>query len=441
MNKRLFATLLGLLLVVTLTACAGWEANGSNVSLEASGTIAVREANVAAELSGKVTQVWVEEGDTVAAGDALFDLDAAVLRAQYDQALAAVEAARTTVEAARAQAEHARLQVELARQGARLQEQAGRAAAWTAPRPAEFALPAWYFQQTETISATAFEIREARDALEIERANLEAVRKAASNADLVAAETRLAEAQAGFLVAQQTLTQSRGVAEVETVAQEQFDAAQTALDAAQTAYNRMLSSAAARDVLEVRARAAVAQARYDNARDRMDLLQTGEQSLQVQAARAGLHLAETNVAQAEANLAQAEAALAVLEVTLAKTTVYAPIAGAVLARHLEVGELVAAGSTVLVIGQLDEVKVTVYVGETSYGQVDLGRPARVTVDSFPGEEFTGTVVRIADQAEFTPRNVQTQEGRRSTVYAVDIRVPNPNRKLKPGMPADVSIER
>jgi ABC-type sulfate/molybdate transport systems ATPase subunit len=113
----------------------------------------------------------------------------------------------------------------------------------------------------------------------------------------------------------------------------------------------------------------------------------------------------------------------------------------ILARHLEVGEMVAAGSTVLVIGQLDEVEVTVYIGETAYGQVELGQPARVAVDSFPGTEFAGTVIRIADQAEFTPRNVQTQEGRRSTVYAVDIRVPNPDRKLKPGMPADVSIEK
>ncbi|MBN1137358.1 MAG: efflux RND transporter periplasmic adaptor subunit [Anaerolineae bacterium] len=441
MNKKLFATLLGLLLVVTLSACAGVGENGNNASFEASGTIAAREANVAAELSGRVMETWVDEGAAVAAGDALFALEDTVLQAQRDQSLAAVEAARTTVEAARAQATYARLQVELALQGARLQEQAGRAATWTVPTRAEFAQPAWYFRRAETISASVVELAEAHDALQIELANLTAVLEAASNADLIAAETRLAEAQAAFLVAQQTLTQSRGITDVETVAQEQFDAAKTAVDAAQTNYDRILSSAAASDVWEARARAAVAQARYDNARDRLDMLQTGEQSLQVEVARASLHLAETNVTQAEANLAQAEAALAVLDATLAKTTVYAPIDGVVLARHLEVGEIVAAGSTVLVIGQLDEVKVTVYIGETSYGQVNLGQAARVTVDSFPREEFAGTVTHIADQAEFTPRNVQTQDSRRSTVYAVDIRVPNPDHKLKPGMPADVSIDR
>ena len=62
------------------------------------------------------------------------------------------------------------------------------------------------------------------------------------------------------------------------------------------------------------------------------------------------------------------------------------------------------------------------------------------VDSYPGVAFTGTVVHIADQAEFTPRNVQTAEGRSTTVYAIKLDVPNPEGKLKPGMPADVSFE-
>jgi HlyD family secretion protein len=63
----------------------------------------------------------------------------------------------------------------------------------------------------------------------------------------------------------------------------------------------------------------------------------------------------------------------------------------------------------------------------------------ITADSFPGESFDGQVIRIADEAEFTPRNVQTVEGRFTTVYAVEILAPNPDHKLKPGMPADVMI--
>ena len=65
----------------------------------------------------------------------------------------------------------------------------------------------------------------------------------------------------------------------------------------------------------------------------------------------------------------------------------------------------------------------------------------MTVDSYPGVTFPATVVTIADQAEFTPRNVQTAEGRRTTVYAIKLDVSNPDGQLKPGMPADVSFEQ
>jgi multidrug resistance efflux pump len=93
----------------------------------------------------------------------------------------------------------------------------------------------------------------------------------------------------------------------------------------------------------------------------------------------------------------------------------------------------------LTIGQLQEVNLTVYIPETEYGKVKLGDQVSITVDSFPGETFIGNVVYISDQAEFTPRNVQTIEGRKTTVYAVKLSVPNPDLELKPGMPADVTF--
>jgi hypothetical protein len=83
--------------------------------------------------------------------------------------------------------------------------------------------------------------------------------------------------------------------------------------------------------------------------------------------------------------------------------------------------------------------LTVYLPEDSYGKVKLGQAAQVAVDSYAGVTFSASVVRIADQAEFTPRNVQTVEGRRTTVYAIKLDVPNPDGKLKPGMPADVTF--
>jgi len=98
-----------------------------------------------------------------------------------------------------------------------------------------------------------------------------------------------------------------------------------------------------------------------------------------------------------------------------------------------------AGGTVLTIGQLAEVNLIVYIPETEYGKVKIGDEVSISVDSFPGKTYKGTVTYISDQAEFTPRNVQTVEGRRTTVYAVKITVPNADLELKPGMPADVAF--
>ena len=113
--------------------------------------------------------------------------------------------------------------------------------------------------------------------------------------------------------------------------------------------------------------------------------------------------------------------------------------GVVLVRSVEVGEVIQAGLPVLTIGKLDTLKVTVYIPENQYGQIRLGQQANLSVDSFPNETFAAKVTRISDKAEFTPQNVQTQEGRQTTVYAVELSVNNPDGKLKPGMPVDVTF--
>jgi multidrug resistance efflux pump len=158
--------------------------------------------------------------------------------------------------------------------------------------------------------------------------------------------------------------------------------------------------------------------------------------MQVKSAEAAMNQAQAAVGQANAALEQAKAASAVLEVQLAKTVLSAPISGTILTRNVEPGEMASPGGTLLVIGELATVNLTVYIPEDRYGEVMLGQQVSISVDSFPGETFTGAVTHIADQAEFTPRNVQSVDGRLTTVYAVEIEVPNPDLKLKPGMPAD-----
>ena len=502
-DRRLVLFLLALLAVL-LSACGGIAEAGDD-DLTASGTIAADDVKIASQTGGQVLEVVVEEGDQVQVGDVLLRIDDALLHAQVAQASAGVTAAAAAVETAQAQLGGAQTQYALALQGARLQARQAQAQGMdqmdqTLARPDAFDLPAWYFEKEEEIAAAREALQAAQAALDGELAALREVLEEAGHDEFIAAEARLAQAQAAFQAAQGTfdqfaalgdhLTQARaqfeaaqdaletartayesGAGEVtqaqlaeaqtgveqaqaalaaaeaaaadsewlETAAREALESAREELDAAQAVYDDLLSTATAQDVLQARARVAVTRARLQNAQDALDLLLTGEESLQVQAARGAVEQAEAGVAQAEAGLAQAQAALDLVEIQLEKAVVTAPAAGVVLARNVAPGETIGPGVTVLVIGQLDEVELTVYVPENQYGRVKLGQRVAVRVDSFPEQVFEGTVVSISDQAVFTPRNVQTVEGRSSTVYGVLIRLPNPEHHLKPGMPADAEF--
>ena len=106
-------------------------------------------------------------------------------------------------------------------------------------------------------------------------------------------------------------------------------------------------------------------------------------------------------------------------------------------RNAEPGSVVNAGAVLLTLGRLDELTITVYVPEDRIGEVILGQTANVSVDSFPGVVFNAAVTYISDQAEFTPRNVETVSGRKNTVFAVKLSLKDTTGRLKPGMPADV----
>ena len=120
--------------------------------------------------------------------------------------------------------------------------------------------------------------------------------------------------------------------------------------------------------------------------------------------------------------------------------VRSPIDGVILERPFEPGELAMPGSTILTVGDLTDLTLTVYVPEEKVGQVALGQTYPVAVDSFPSKAFMATVSHISDTAEFTPRNVQTVQGRKDTVYAIRLTLENSGLELKPGMPADVTLE-
>ena len=433
-----------LALALTLSACSLFPSGNANAALTASGTIAAISAQVSSEIGGKVIEIDVEEGDSVKAGDTLFKLDDQLLQGQRDQAQAAVDLANSSLDAANAQLQSAQAQYDLTLQSVQQQNTPARTGLWDSSSEGAIKLPNWYFEQDELVAAAQAEVDAAQKSLDSEQANLSDELAKANNKDFISAEKTLANAQASYQVAKLTQTQADAAnnnEDLKKATQDNLDVAENELNAAQSAYNGMLSTSSADSVLEARGRVSAAQARLDNAQDQLSGLQTGSQSLQLQVVGAQLDQAKAAVSQAQDSVAQAKAALNVIDLQIERTTVKAPFDGVISARNLELGELVSAGGTVMTVSQLSPVKLTVYIPEDQYGQVTLGQAVSITVDSYPGETFDGTVQYISDEAEFTPSNVQTVEGRKATVYAVKIQAPNTDLKLKAGMPADVTFKQ
>jgi len=149
---------------------------------------------------------------------------------------------------------------------------------------------------------------------------------------------------------------------------------------------------------------------------------------------------QEEIDQASARLQQAEEALALARTRLGYAELAAPLGGVVLSENVEPGEFVAAGTPVVTIGELDPVWLRAYINETDLGRVKLGQTARVTTDTYPGKGYQGAVTFIAQDAEFTPKNVQTDKERVKLVYRIKITLANPEQELKPGMPADAEID-
>ena len=145
------------------------------------------------------------------------------------------------------------------------------------------------------------------------------------------------------------------------------------------------------------------------------------------------------VALAQAKVAQAEAAVALLDATLEKLRLASPLTGTVASRMIHPGEAAQPGMALLTQVDLSQVKLVIYAPASQIGRVKLGQPANVTVDAYPGRMFAGRVTYVADQAEFTPKNIQTQEERVKTVFRVEIALENPDGALRPGMPADAVL--
>ena len=447
----------------------------ANSTLTASGTVESTEISIAPELSGKVAEVKVNEGDSVKAGDVLFRLDDSLLKAQKDVATAGLEAAKAAASTAQAAVASAQVQHDIAFDAAMVANRSKRTTDWFQNQPGEFTLPQWYYNQTEQITAAQSEVDAAKTAWDDAQKHQAEVEVKAASADFVKVETNLAAAQARyqvannlhervkngkniddmtrrqlFLLMKDARLQAKGVAtkwvssnlaqDLRDAVQTIFDDAKSNLDDAQTAYDDAVTTDGAKNVLEVRAQTSVAEERYYTAMDYVRTLQTGAEAQTVTVAENALDQAKSTAAQAQTAVSQAEANISLIDAQMAKLLITAPSDGIILTRDVEPGEVVNPGSVVISLSRLSDLTITVYVPEDRYGEVSLGQTATVTVDSFPGQTFMATVSYISGQAEFTPRNVQTAEGRKSTVFAIKLKLNDTTGKLKPGMPADVTFK-
>lgn len=409
-------------------------------------------------------------------GDPLLRLDDSLLTSQRAVATAQVDSAIAGTQAAQNALQTAQTQYQIALEAALAQGKSTRLQDWFSD-PDLFEQPGWYYTREEQIQAVQVQVEMAQKAMEDAQANLASLSQSLEQSDFLKAEQRLLDARLAYLIAQTVNNRAQNSATADTPVglynrthcgtnqgyfvenarltnliynctgdEHLADAGRTLyydardeLEDAQKTYNELLTSEAADQVLQARAEVSVAQERYYSALDYLRNLQTGEQSSAVNAAQGVVDQAQAAVNQAQKAVQQAQASLDLLDAQIAKLVIYAPMDGVILTRNVEPGEYLQPGAAALTMGDLNNITITVYVPEDRYGQISLGQKADVTVDSFPGETFTAEVVHIADEAEFTPRNVQTVEGRSSTVYAIKLKVSDSEGKLKIGMPADVAF--
>ncbi len=380
--------------------------------LVASGTLEGQSVAIVSELGGRVIQIGAEEGDDIAAGQVLLELDQSSVLAEIDEAQAAVRAAEATRDALAAGAHPAAI----------------------------LAAEATLHQAVVQWEGALLVLASARQLLETPQELDAKITEAQTSVELAAIQIDLAQAQIEASIVNRDLYRAQGSLEEKGLYQiydQQVAAAEEALRQAQAAHEG--AQATLFHLRAIRANPLALQAQVHQAEGQVEIAQGGV--VVAQASLDDLKAGPTaeEMAVAEANVQVSQAALAALEVKRDMLVLRSPIDGMVTSRTVQAGEIAQPGAALMTVADLSEMTLTIYVPENELRRVYIGQEVDIRVDAFPQTSFSGAVVYISPQAEFTPRNVQTEEDRVSMVFAVRIRLPNPALRLKPGMPADVTL--
>lgn len=352
-----------------------------------SGNIELTEVNIAFKTAGRLVERTVDEGDRVTKSQVIARLDRDQLLAQRERETAGLQSAQSQL----AQA------------------------------------------------ATALEWQKATMAGDLET----------KRADLTSVEARLAELRNGARP-QEKLDAKAAV----EAAQAEADRARKDWDRAQVLHKNDDISTSQFD--QFRNRWESAEAALKSAREREALVlagprteQIGAQQGQVERARGALKMSEANSLEIQrrqqelttrrAEIERSKASLALIDSQLADTVAASPVDGVVLVKAADIGEILAPGATVVTVGDIDHPWLRGYINETDLGRVKIGSRANVTTDSYKGKVYQGRVTFISSEAEFTPKQIQTQQERVKLVYRIKIELENPARELKSNMPADAEI--
>jgi HlyD family secretion protein len=240
---------------------------------------------------------------------------------------------------------------------------------------------------------------EALAAKELAQAQFNLVKKGAREEDIKQAEENLKQTQVSFDLAEQDKQRMENLYKSKSITKKQFD--------------------------DAIANYEIAQAKLISAKENLQKVKNLSRPEEIK--------------QSEANLNRAVANVYLLKRSLNDCYVTSPSSGFVTKKFIEQGETAGMMSSLFQIADLNTVELVIYVSETELGLVKLGQKANINVDTYPDKSFEGKVIYISPEAEFTPKNIQTQEERTKLVYAVKIKADNPDFELKDGMPADASI--
>jgi HlyD family secretion protein len=370
---------------------AGWlwwrDRQDARDIIQASGRIEVTEVNVSSKVTGRVIKRYVDEGVDVKAGQLIAVLEGEELEAQLRQALA-------TLHSVEGRLLQARISLRI---------------------------------EPTLVQA---QIRQAEENLRSAEERLRLLQAGSRPQEIEEGRANLRQNLARLEIARLTRDRYRDLLAEGAIAKQDLDRAESDFQAADAAVRATRERLAVLEegsrIEDIRA----AQAERDRA------------AAALEAARANaatLDLRQQDVRVAEAAVREAQANVRRLETQVAELKVFSPLDATVLTKAAEEGEVVAAGKPLVLLGDLDHPWIKVYVTETEVGRVKLGAPARILVDGFPQQPFRGTVSWIADEAEFTPKNIQTKEERVNLVYAVKVTIDNAQRKLKAGMVADAEL--